>query len=103
MGFAINLNLSPPHSSDQFFSLGLRAGRLALEAPPFNLRQTLARKPTFRLLFAPCKGIRIPESGKALLVESETRESFAWEIRGILGFGIRNTAHGIWNPGTKVN
>ena len=28
-----------------------------------------------------------PESGKFLLVKS-----------GILGFGIRNTAQGIWNP-----
>ena len=36
---------------------------------------------------APCKGIRIPESRKFLLVES-----------GILGFGIQNTAQGIRNP-----
>ena len=33
-----------------------------------------------------CKGIRIPESRKFLLVESR-----------ILGFGIRKTAVGIWN------
>ena len=37
--------------------------------------------------FAPCKGIRIPESRNFLLVES-----------GILGFGIRNPALGIRNP-----
>ena len=37
--------------------------------------------------FAPYKIIRIPESGKFLLVEC-----------GILGFGIRNTAQGIRNP-----
>ena len=36
---------------------------------------------------APCKGIWIPELVKFLLVES-----------GTLGFGIRNTAQGIWNP-----
>ena len=34
-----------------------------------------------------CKGIRIPESVKFLLVES-----------GILGFGIRNTGQGNRNP-----
>ena len=34
-----------------------------------------------------CKGIQIPESRKFQLVESR-----------ILGFGIRNTAVGIWNP-----
>ena len=37
--------------------------------------------------FALCKGIRIPECKKFLLVES-----------GILGFGIWNTAQGIRNP-----
>ena len=36
--------------------------------------------------FAPYKGIRIPESGKFLLVESKMR-----------GFGILNTAQGIQN------
>ena len=47
--------------------------------------------------FAPCKGIRIPESRNFLLVES-----------GILGFGIRNPALGIrnptkdWNPESKL-
>ena len=35
----------------------------------------------------PCEGMRIPESGKFLFVES-----------GTLGFGIRNTAAGIRNP-----
>ena len=39
-----------------------------------------------------CKGIRIPKSRKFLLVES-----------GILGFGIRNTAVGIWNPTDNWN
>ena len=39
---------------------------------------------------APCKGIRILESGKFLLVESR-----------ILGFAIRNTAQGIRNPTNK--
>ena len=38
-------------------------------------------------ILAPCKRIWIPESVKFLLVES-----------GTLGFGIRNTAQGIWNP-----
>ena len=38
-------------------------------------------------LLAPCKGIRIAESRKFLLVES-----------GILGFGIRNLDCGIRNP-----
>ena len=37
--------------------------------------------------FAPCKGIRIPESGKFSHVESR-----------ILGLGFRNTAVGIRNP-----
>ena len=37
--------------------------------------------------FAPCKGIRIPESTNFLLVES-----------GILGFGIQNPALRIRNP-----
>ena len=36
---------------------------------------------------APSKGIRIPESGKFFIVESE-----------ILGFGIQKKAQGIWNP-----
>ena len=37
-------------------------------------------------------GIRIPESVKFLLVESE-----------ILDFGIRDTAQGIWNPTNDWN
>ena len=44
-----------------------------------------AKIPAF--YFAPCKGIRIPESRNFLLLES-----------GILGFGIRNPALGIRNP-----
>ena len=42
----------------------------------------------FDLYFAPRKGIRIPESGKFLLVGSGIRENFA--------YGIRNP--GLWNP-----
>ena len=41
--------------------------------------------------FNPCKVIRIPESGKFLLVESGMGEILIVES-GILGFGIRNTA-----------
>ena len=41
----------------------------------------------YKYYFAPCKGIRIPESRIFLLVES-----------GILGFGIRNLALRIRNP-----
>ena len=40
--------------------------------------------------FAPCKGIRIPQSRNFLLVES-----------GILGFGIRNPTKD-WNPESKL-
>ena len=42
----------------------------------------------FDLYFAPCKGIRIPESGKFLVIGSGIRENFA--------YGIRNP--GLWNP-----
>ena len=38
------------------------------------------------------KGVRIPESGKILLMEC-----------GILGFGIRNTGQGIWIPTNDWN
>ena len=41
-------------------------------------------------MYAPCKGIRIPECGKFLLMESGIQENFAcgsW----ILDFGIQNT------------
>ena len=41
---------------------------------------------------APCNGIRIPECGKFLFMES-----------GILGFGIRNTAQGIRNHTNDCN
>ena len=51
------------------------------------MSQNLESASTFLVLVAPCKGIRIPESGKILLMESE-----------ILGFGIQNTAQGIRNP-----
>ena len=43
--------------------------------------------PGLFIQFAPCKGIRIPESAEILLAES-----------GILGFGIRNTAQGSGIP-----
>ena len=43
----------------------------------------------FDLYFAPRKGIRIPESGKFLLVGSAIRENFDMES-GIQGFGIQN-------------
>ena len=42
----------------------------------------------FDQYFAPCKGIRIPESGTFLLEGSGIRENFA--------YGIRNP--GLWNP-----
>ena len=45
----------------------------------------------FDLYFAPRKGIRIPESGKFLLVASGIRENFDMES-GIQGFGIQNRA-----------
>ena len=45
---------------------------------------------------------RRPESAKVLLVEFGKQQSFALK-GGILGFGTRNTAQGIWNsPRTKV-
>ena len=40
---------------------------------------------------APCNGIRIPETGKFLLMEC-----------GILGFGIQNPTND-WNPESKFN
>ena len=43
---------------------------------------------------APCKGLRTPESGKFLLVESRIREVYLVES-GIPGFGIRDIAQGI--------
>ena len=45
----------------------------------------------FDLYFAPRKDIRIPESGKLLLVGSGIRENFDIES-GIQGFGIQNRA-----------
>ena len=47
--------------------------------------------------FVSCKGIRIPECKKFLLVESRIWENLLVES-GILGFGIQNTAQGIRNP-----
>ena len=54
------------------------------------------------LWFAPCKGIRIPESGKFFLWNPENfscgiRQIFLVESE-ILRFGIRNTDQGMRNP-----
>ena len=46
----------------------------------------------------PCKGIRIPKSGKFLLTECEIWENFTYLESEILGFGIQNTGQGIRNP-----
>ena len=40
-----------------------------------------------RVAIAPCKGLRIPKSGKFLLVETVIKENFACRIRN----------HGLWN------
>jgi len=61
------------HSQDRIPSSYFRYGEITLKKA--------------KELFAPCKGIRIPESRNFLPVES-----------GILGFGIRNPALGIRNP-----
>ena len=58
-----------------------------------NIKKLWKRKNPFAL----CKGIRIPECKKFLLVESRILENLLVES-GILGFGIRNTAQGIRNP-----
>ena len=56
-----------------------------------------------RLLdFAPCKGTRIPESGKFCLWNQESRKILLLES-GILGFGIRNSTQEIWNPTSDWN
>ena len=48
------------------------------------------------LHFSPCKGIRMPESGKFFHVESGIREDFACGIRNPgRDFEIRNSAQGI--------
>ena len=52
--------------------------------------------------FAPCKGIRIPESGKFLHLESGILEILLVES-GILGLGMRNTGVGIRNPTNNSN
>ena len=55
------------------------------------------------LVLRPCKGIRIQESGKFLLVESKIRDNFA-PVSGNQGFGIQNRAQVLrnatkaWNP-----
>ena len=51
---------------------------------------------TLLLHFSPCKGIRMPESGKFFHVESGIREDFACGIRNPgRDFEIRNSAQGI--------
>ena len=56
-----------------------------------------------RLLdFAPCKGTRIPESGKLCLWNQESKKILLLES-GILGFGIRNSTQEIWNPTSDWN
>ena len=86
-----------------------------------GVRENFACESGIREKFA-C-GIRNPESGKSLPSESGIREIFACGIRnpgkfclwnpesgkfflvesGILGFGIRITAQGIWNPTNDWN
>ena len=66
--------------------LGLRRGEVLWFLKKIILQPDLT---THQL--APCKGIRIPESGNFLLLES-----------GILGFGIRNPALGIRNPALGI-
>lgn len=46
--------------------------------------------------FAQCKGTQISESEKFLLLESGIEENFAYRILKP-GFGILNTAPGVWN------
>ena len=58
--------------------------------------------------FARCKGIRIPESGNFLLVESKIRENFARGIRD-QGYGIQKRDQVLrnltkeWNPESKCH
>ena len=60
---------------------------------PFCFESKKAKKRNVQ--FAPCKGIRILESGKVLLVESENQEKFAC--------GIWKTAQRIRNPTSDWN
>ena len=73
----------------------LRDGLWKTFAIPENV---LARTVLFlekHAVIAPCKGIRIPESGKFLHLESGILEIFVW--------GIRNTGVGIRNPTNNSN
>ena len=54
------------------------------------------------LSIAPCKGIRIPEYKKVLLVESRIQENL-FALSGILSFGIQNTAQGMQNSSKDWN
>ena len=63
----------------------------------FNIKyfpHQLQTKLTMAISFVPCKEIRIPKSGKYLLLESGIRENFAT--------GIRNTAKDC-NPESKFH
>ena len=75
----------PRHNCSNGQSL---TGDGCLREPCFEKRSGLI---VFTELIAPYQGVRIPKSGKFLLVESEMRENFPVES-GILGFGIWNMA-----------
>ena len=72
----------------KFLLAALFANARRVDVTKFRVENTaILRLRPRKLIFAPCKGIRIPESRNFLLVES-----------GILGFGIRNPALRIRNP-----
>ena len=85
----LRLENSPPppprHNCSNGQSL---TGDGCLREPCFEKRSGLI---VFTELIAPYQGVRIPKSGKFLLVESEMRENFPVES-GIQGFGIWNMA-----------
>ena len=49
-----------------------------------------------RVAIAPCKGLRIPKSGKFMLVETVIKENFACRIRN---HGLWNSEYSLRNPG----
>ena len=55
-----------------------------------------------KAIFAPCKGIQIPESGNFCIWNPESWKFLLVES-GILGLGIRNTGVGIRNPTNNSN
>ena len=75
----------PPHNCSNGQSLTEDG---CLREPCLEKRSGLI---VFTELIAPYQGVRIPKSGKFLLVESEMRENFPVES-GIQGFGIWNMA-----------